>query len=77
MLPDRQKLRITELPEGYRLVGIESDSFVVRHPSGQRLLMQQDGHLVGVTTRSTLRHMRCPDRLSVESAVTGYRNPMD
>ena len=77
MLPDRQKLRITELPEGYRLIGIESDSFVVRDPSGRRLLMQQQGHLVGVTTRSTLRNAGHPDRLSAESAVTGYRNPMD
>ena len=77
MLPDRQKLRITELPEGYRLVGIESDSFVVCDPSGRKVLMQQHGHLVGVTTRSTPRSAGHPDRLGAESAVTGYRNPMD
>ena len=61
MMPDRQKLCINELPEGYRLVAIEADSFVVRKPNGEDVLIQQDGHSVGVTTRPTV-HPACPER---------------
>lgn len=77
MLPDRHKLRITELPEGYRLVAIESDSFVVRKPNGEALLIQQDGHLVGVTTRPTVHHVCHARRLGADSAATPYTSPMD
>ena len=77
MLPDRHKLRINELPEGYRLVAIEADSFVVRKPNGDDVLLQQDGHSVGVTTRPTV-HPACPEsRLGVNTAVSPYTDPMD
>jgi hypothetical protein len=77
MLPDRPNLRITELPEGYSLVAIEADSYVVRKPNGEAVLIPQDGHSVGVTTRPTVQQAPHEERLGVESAVTSYRKPMD
>jgi hypothetical protein len=77
MLPDRQKLRITELPEGYSLLAIEADSFVVRKPNGDAVLIPQDGHSVGVTTRPTVHHVPHDERLGAENAVTSYTDPMD
>ena len=77
MLPDRQKLLITELPEGYRVVAIDADSFVVRKPNGEDFLIPQDGHSVGVTVRPTV-HPACPEsRLGVKAAVSPYTDPMD
>ncbi len=77
MLPDRHNLRITELPDGYRLVGIESGSFVVRKPNGEGFLIQQDGHEVGVTTRPSVQPLSHAARLGADHAATPYTNPMD
>ncbi len=77
MLPDRRKLRINELPQGYSLVAIEADSFVVRKPNGEAVLIAQDGRSVGVTTRPDTQHVRCEERLGIESSVSSYRDPMD
>jgi len=77
MLPDRQKLHITELPEGYRLVAIESDSFVVRKPNGETLVVPQDGRQVGVTTLPCVHHADKTARLGRDSAISAYTNPMD
>ena len=74
MLPDRQKLRITELPEGYSVVAIEADSFVVRKPNGDAVLIPQDGHSVGVTTRSAIQRVRHEERLGVENAAPSPRS---
>jgi hypothetical protein len=79
VLPDRDKLLITELPEGYRVVGVGSNGFVVRHPRGRCIVLEQDGQLTGVTTRSRLaapRFERAP-RLGAGMASNPYTIPMD
>jgi len=75
----QQSLRIADLPEGYRLVGLDLDAFIVRNPNGQILLIQQDGHLTGVTTRRNLavRHVKHAGRLGVGTATTRYTSVMD
>jgi hypothetical protein len=79
MLTDRQRLRMADLPEGYRVVGLDLGAFVVRNPNGQILLIQQDGHLTGVTTRRNLtaHHVKHAGRLGVGTATTHYTSVMD
>jgi hypothetical protein len=79
MLPDRQKLCINELPDGYRVVGVDDCAFVVRDPSGRDALIEQDGHLTGVTTRPNFaaQHDRRARRLGAGMASTPYTRPMD
>jgi hypothetical protein len=79
MLPDRQKLCITELPEGYRVVGVEDCAFVVRDPRGRHCLLEQDGHLYGVTTRRNFvaRRGQRSRRLPSGTASSPYTIPMD
>ena len=79
MRPQREKLRINELPEGYRLLAVEPGFFVCRDPGGRQILLEQDGHLTGVTTR---RRLSAPfgeraRRLGMRSASNPYTIPMD
>jgi len=79
MLPDRQKLYIAELPEGYRVVGLDSGAFVVRDPRGRYIVLEQDGCLTGVTTRRSLAAQwaeRAP-RLGAGVGANPYTIPMD
>ena len=79
MLPDRQKLCISELPEGYRVVGVDGCSFVVRDSRGRETLLEQEGHLYGVTTRCSIaaQHGRRAARLGRGNASSPYTIPMD
>jgi hypothetical protein len=79
MLPERQKLCINELPEGYRVVGVEGCAFVVRDPSGREMLLEQDGELYGVTMRRSFAAQfgRRARRLGRETASNPYLRPMD
>jgi len=79
MLPDRQKLCINELPEGYRVVGLDGRAFVVRDPRGRETLLEQDGDLYGVTTRRSFaaQHWARARRLGAGTASTPYLRPMD
>jgi hypothetical protein len=80
MLPSRgEKLRIAELPEGYRVVGIDEGVFIIRNPSGRDIRIEQDGHLTGVTTRRSLaaRHVKHAESLGAETATTRYTSVMD
>jgi len=79
MLPDRKKLLITELPEGHRVVAVGSGVFIVRDGRGRSTVLEQDGHLIGVTTRRSLAAQwgeRAP-RLSRRAASNPYTIPMD
>jgi hypothetical protein len=79
MLPERQKLCINELPEGYRVVGLDGCAFVVRDPRGRETLLEQDGQLYGVTTRRSFaaQHRGHAARLGSGTASSPYTIPMD
>ncbi len=74
---DRRQLCITELPEGYRVVGIECGSFVITNANGHVLLIEQDGHQTGVTTRRAINPTHDIGRLGADAAVLPYTSPMD
>jgi hypothetical protein len=42
-LSRQQRLRIAELPEDYRVIGIDRSAPLVRNPTGQILRIQQTG----------------------------------
>ena len=54
-LTDQQGLRIAELPEDYRVIGVDRNAPFVRKPTGQILRIQQDGNLTAATTEATDR----------------------
>ncbi|MGA2322029.1 MAG: hypothetical protein ABSG95_15065 [Solirubrobacteraceae bacterium] len=54
-LTDQQSLRIDELPEGYRVVGVDHRAPFVRKPTGQVLRIQQNGRLTAATTEAKCR----------------------
>jgi hypothetical protein len=43
--------RIAELPEDYRVVGVERRAPLVRKPSGQIIRIEQDGRVTAATRR--------------------------
>jgi hypothetical protein len=48
-LTDQQSLRIAELPEDYRVIGVDRSAPFVRKPTGQIMRIQQNGSLTAVT----------------------------
>ena len=48
-LTDQQSLRIADLPEEYRVVGVDRSAPFVRKPTGQLMRIQQDGRLTVAT----------------------------
>jgi hypothetical protein len=66
-LTKQQTLRIAELPEDYRVVGVDHRAPLVRKPTGQILRVQQNGRLVAATVgakRSLAHHPAgrgCPE----------------
>ena len=54
-LTDQQGVRIAELPEDYRVIGIDRSAPFVRKPSGQILRVRQDGHLIAATIAAKRR----------------------
>jgi hypothetical protein len=59
-LTERQSARIAELPEDYRVVGVERKAPLVRKPTGQIVRIQQDGRLTSSTLADqppTRRHL--------------------
>jgi hypothetical protein len=54
-LTDQQSLRIAELPENYRVVGIDGGAPLVRKPTGQVLRIQQNGRLIAATIAAKRR----------------------
>jgi hypothetical protein len=49
-LTDQQGVRIAELPEGYRVIGVDQSAPFVRKPTGQVMRIQQNGNLTAATT---------------------------
>jgi hypothetical protein len=49
-LSQQQSARMAELPEDYRVVGVERRAPLVRKPTGQIIRIQQDGRLIAATT---------------------------
>jgi hypothetical protein len=76
MLPDREKLRIADLPDGYTVVGVGDGFFIVRTPGGDDIPLGQDGHLTGVTTRRSFATARA-GRLGAGTASAPYTDTMD
>jgi hypothetical protein len=54
-LTDQQSLRIAELPEDYRVVGVDRRAPLVRTPTGQVLRIQQNGRLTAATIAAKRR----------------------
>jgi hypothetical protein len=48
-LTDQQGLRIAELPEDYRVIGIDRRAPFVRKPTGQVMRIQKNGNLTAAT----------------------------
>ena len=48
-LTDQQRVRIADLPENYRVVGVDRSAPFVRKPRGQLMRIQQDGRLIAAT----------------------------
>jgi hypothetical protein len=64
-LTDQQSLRIAELPEDYKVIGVDGSGPMVRKPSGQVMRIQQNGRLI-VATIAAKR--RLADRCAGEAA---------
>lgn len=54
-LTDQQSLRIAELPDEYRVVGVDGGAPLVRKPTGQILRIQQNGRLSVATAAAKRR----------------------
>jgi len=54
-LTDQQGVRIAELPEDYRVIGIDRSAPFVRKPTGQILRIQQNGYLIAATIAAKRR----------------------
>ena len=50
-LTDQQRRRIAELPEDFRVVGVDSAAPLVRKPNGQIVRIQSNGRLVAAKRR--------------------------
>jgi len=54
-LTNQQSLRMAELPEDYRVVGVDRAAPVVRKSNGQLLRIQPNGRLVAATVAAKRR----------------------
>ena len=54
-LTDQQRRRIAELPEDFRVVGVDSAAPLVRKPNGQIVRIQSNGRLVAATVAAKRR----------------------
>ena len=48
-LTDQQSVRIAELPDGYRVIGVDESAPFVRKPTGQVMRIRQNGNLTAAT----------------------------
>jgi len=80
-LTDQQSLRIADLPESYRVVGVDRSAPFVRKPTGQLMRIQQDGRLTVATVDAKRRLSDRRDaherRLAGVRASTPYTSVMD
>jgi hypothetical protein len=54
-LSQQQSARMAELPEDYRVVGVERSAPLVRKPTGQIIRIQQNGRLSAATIAARRR----------------------
>jgi hypothetical protein len=54
-LSKQQSARMAELPEDYRVVGVDGSAPLVRKPTGQIVRIQQNGRLTAVTIAARRR----------------------
>jgi hypothetical protein len=54
-LSQQQSARMAELPEDYRVVGVDHSAPLVRKPTGQILRIQQNGRLTAATIAARRR----------------------
>jgi hypothetical protein len=54
-LSQQQSARMAELPEDYRVVGVDHSTPLVRKPSGQIASIQQNGRLIAATIAARRR----------------------
>lgn len=65
-LSQQQSARMAELPEDYRVVGVDHNAPLVRKPTGQIIRIQQNGRLSAATIGAARR-------LATASPVSDYR----
>jgi hypothetical protein len=66
-LTNQQTLRIAELPDDYRVVGVDGSSPLARKPTGQLLRIQQNGRLIAATIAAK---RRLPERRAADTCAT-------
>jgi hypothetical protein len=79
-LTRQQSRRIAELPENYRVVGVDQSAPFVREPDGGLLRIQRDGRLTPATraARRTFADERMPPPPARGvQARTSYTHAMD
>ncbi len=77
-LTDQQGLSIAELPEDYRVIGIDRSTPFVRKPTGQILRIQQNGDLIAARRRlAGGRADEAGGSRSGPSLATPYTNVLD
>ena len=54
-LSQQQSARMAELPEDYRVVGVDHSAPLVRKPTGEILCIQQNGRLTAATIAARRR----------------------
>lgn len=79
-LTEQQSLRISDLPAGYRIVGVDHSAPFVRKPTGQLMRIQRDGRLTTATVAAerslAARGVNHGARKGVK-ATTPYTSVMD
>jgi len=81
-LTDQQSVRIADLPENYRVVGVDRSAPFVRKPRGQLMRIQQDGRLIAATVaaKGRLAARRADQEERLDSGVRAsnpYTSVMD
>jgi hypothetical protein len=81
-LTDQQSLRIADLPENYRVVGVDRSAPFVRKPTGQLMRIQQNGRLTvaAVDAKGRLAARRADQEKRLDSGVKAsnpYTSVMD
>ena len=83
-LTDQQSLRIADLPEEYRVVGVDRSAPFVRKPTGQIMRIEQNGRLTVATIAAKRRladhRVTLTDRVTLAGGVTAtnpYTSVMD
>jgi hypothetical protein len=78
-LTAQKSTQVAELPDEYRVVGLDHGAPLIRKPNGQVLRTQQNGRPVGGVTearcRPAARHRDERDRLAARWGATPYTQP--